>query len=159
MKLYIKQRLFSIGDKFYVYDENGEERFYVEEELFNFGKKLFIYSLGGEELAVIEKKLFSFWPRFYIYKGDEQIAEVVKEFQFFTPAYYTVNGPEWSVEGEFFIHDYTVSDKLGDTVASVSKEWFTLGDAYEIDVRDDADLITALSVVIVIDACIDASRN
>ncbi len=157
MKLYIKQKVFSIGDKFYVYDGDGRERYLVEEELFTFGKKLCIYTPNWDELAVVEK--ISFFPKYRISRGEDQIAEVVKEFTFFAPAYYTVNGPDWSVEGEFFTHDYTVIDKAGDIVASVSKEWFTLGDAYEIDIRDDADELTALAVVLVIDACIAASRN
>jgi len=39
------------------------------------------------------------------------------------------------------------------------KEWFTLGDAYEISFGSGVDEIAALSVVLVIDACIDAQRN
>jgi len=41
----------------------------------------------------------------------------------------------------------------------VAKEWFTLGDAYEISIRAGADEIAALAVVLVIDACIEAQRN
>jgi hypothetical protein len=62
MKLYIKQKVFTFGDKFSVYDENGDERYYVEGEVFTFGKKLHLYSLGGRELAYIEKKLLTFLP-------------------------------------------------------------------------------------------------
>lgn len=154
MKLYIKQKAFSIGDRFFVYDENGTERYLVEEELLFFGKKLCIYTPDGEELACVEKT--SLFSTYAVSKGDEQVAEIVKEFTFLTPSCYTVNGPDWTVEGEFFCHDYTIFDKNEDIVASVSKEWFTLGDAYEIDVRDDVDEITALSVVLVIDICIEA---
>jgi uncharacterized protein YxjI len=42
---------------------------------------------------------------------------------------------------------------------SVAKEWFTLGDAYEINIADGLDPIPALAVVLVIDACIEAERN
>ena len=44
-------------------------------------------------------------------------------------------------------------------IASVSKEWFTLGDAYEISFGAGVDEIATLSVVLVIDACIEAQRN
>ena len=40
MKLYIKQRIFTWGDKFSIYDENGNEKYYVEGEILTFGKKL-----------------------------------------------------------------------------------------------------------------------
>ena len=39
MKLYLKQKVFSIGDKFFIYDENGEEKYRVEGEFFPLAKK------------------------------------------------------------------------------------------------------------------------
>ena len=38
MKLYIKQKVFSWGDKFRIYDEN--DKYYVESEVFTFGKMM-----------------------------------------------------------------------------------------------------------------------
>ena len=38
VRLYIKQKVFSWGDKFTVRDENGRDRYYVEGEIFTFGK-------------------------------------------------------------------------------------------------------------------------
>jgi len=157
MNLYIQQRIFTWGDKFSIYDENGNEKYYVEGEIFTFGKKLHLYDLNGNELAYIEQQLLTFLPHYIIYINESEFAEVIKEFTFFHPEY-TVEGPGWQVKGDFWDHDYDVFD--GDTViASVSKEWFTLGDAYEITIDKAADEIAALSVVLVIDACIDAQRK
>lgn len=156
MNLYIKQKLFSWGDKFFIYDEAGNEIYRVEGEVFTFGKKLHLYDLQGNELAYIEQELLTFRPKYHIYRCGSEFAEVVKEFTFFHPEY-TVNGPGWSVHGDFFDHDYEITS--GDTlVASVAKEWFTLGDAYEISFGIDTDEIAALAVVLVIDACIEAQR-
>ena len=44
MKLYIKQKVFSWGDKFTVKDETGRDRYYVEGEIFTFGRKLMLIS-------------------------------------------------------------------------------------------------------------------
>jgi len=157
MKLYIKQHIFTWGDKFSIYDESGNEKYCVEGEVLTLGKKLHLYDLKGSELAYIEQQLLTFLPKYMIYRGEEEFAEVVKEFTFFHPEY-TVNGPGWTVSGDFFDHDYEVKD--GDKViASVSKEWFTLGDAYEISFGIGVDEVEALSVVLVIDACIDAQRR
>ncbi len=157
MKLYIKQRIFTWGDQFSIYDEAGNEKYTVEGEILTFGKKLHLYDLKGRELAYIEQQLFTFLPKYVIYRDGMQMAEVVKEFTFFQQEY-SVNGTGWYVHGDFFDHDYEVVD--GDRViASVSKEWFTLGDAYEISFGAGVDEIAALAVVLVIDACIDAQRN
>ena len=157
MNLYIKQHIFTWGDKFSIYDEEGNENYYVEGEIFTFGKKLHLYDLNGNELAYIEQKLLTFLPKYLIYRDGVQFAEVIKEFTIFHPEY-TVNGPDWTVHGDFFDHDYDIVDGER-TVASVSKEWFTLGDAYEISFGLDVDEIAALSVVLVIDACIEAQRD
>lgn len=157
MKLYIKQRIFSWGDKFSIYDEAGNERYYVEGEVLTFGKKLHLYDIIGRELAYIEQQLLTFLPKYLIYTGGKQLAEVVKEFTLFHPKY-TVKGPGWKVQGDFFDHDFEITN--GDTViASVSKEWFTLGDAYEICLDEGVDEISALAVVLVIDACIESQRD
>ena len=157
MNLYIKQRIFSWGDRFSIYDESGAERYRVEGEVFTFGKKLHLLDLSGNELAYIEQRVFSFLPTYRVYRDGRQIAEVVKEFTFFKQEY-TVRGPEWTVHGDFWDHSYEIVDGVM-TVASVSKEWFTLGDAYEISLGAGVDEIRAIAVCLVIDACIEASRD
>lgn len=39
MNLYIQQKIFTWGDKFSIYDANGNEEYYVEGEILTFGKK------------------------------------------------------------------------------------------------------------------------
>lgn len=157
MKLYMKQRIFSWGDKFSIYDEYGNECYYVEGEVFTFGKKLHLYDLNRRELAFIQQRLLTFLPKYEIMKNGINIAEVVKEFTFFRQEY-SVNGLGWKVHGDFFSHEYEIISG-GQLIARVSKEWFTLGDAYQIDISDAADETDALAVVLVIDACIEAARN
>ena len=155
--LYMRQRVFSWGDKFEIYDNVGNVKYYVEGEVFTFGKKLHLYDVAGNELAYIEQKIFTFLPKYFIHMPGRETVEVVKEFTFFKPEY-SVYGPDWKVVGDFWDHDYDIL--AGDEViASVQKEWFTLGDAYEISIADGVDPVTALAVVLVIDACIDAKRR
>ena len=156
MNFYIKQKLFSWGDKFSIYDENGEEVFFVEGKPISLGKKLWIYDKGGRELAYIEQKLLSLLPRFRIYRNGRQVAEVTKDFTFFHQRY-TVSGVDIEVIGDFFAHNYSLMSGT-EYVASVGKEWFTLGDAFRVSVSHD-DPILILAIVLIIDACIDAEEN
>ena len=157
MKLYIKQKIFTWGDKFTIYDEAGNDKYYVEGEVFSFGKKLHIYDLSGNEVAFIHQEVFSFMPKYYINVGGMDIAEVKKHFTFFRQEY-SVNGFGWYVEGDFFEHEYTISDG-NRLVASVYREWFTLGDAYALDISDHVKEEHALAVALVIDAVISAQRD
>ena len=86
-----------------------------------------------------------------------EIAEVIKAFTFLKQRY-SVNGLGWQVNGDFWAHEYEITEN-GNAVASVSKEWMTWGDAYEIRFHDGVDIIAALAVVLVIDACLEAQNN
>ena len=157
MNLYIKQKVFSFGDSFTIYNEQGDPCFLARGEVFSLGKRLHITDLAGNELALIQQKLFSFLPKYYISRGGRDVAEVVKHFTFFKQEY-SVNGFGWSIQGDFFAHEYEIY--CGDVPAvTVSKQWFTWGDTYEIAVAPGIDPIDALAVVLVIDACNEASAN
>ena len=157
MNLYVKQKVFSWGDQFTVYDENGNERYGVQGEVFSWGKKLHVFDLAGIECAFVRQKPFSFLPRFYISQNGRDVAEVVREFTFFHPTY-TVKGLGWRVEGDLFAHEYEITDGMR-TVVTVSKQWMTWGDAYEIRISPDVDEIHALAVVLVIDACLENNAD
>ena len=157
MNFYLKQHVFTFGDQFTVYDRNENPRFLVEGEVFSFGKKLHIYDPAGNELVYIEQKVFSFMPKYYIYRNERVVAEVVKEFTFFKQEY-IINGLGWHVSGDVFDHEYSLDDGTR-TVATVSKQWFTWGDTYEISIDDSVEPILALAVVLVIDACLESKND
>ena len=149
MKLYIKEKVFSWGDKFTVKDAYGEDKYIVEGEVFTFGKKLHVYDKHGREVALIKQEVWSFLPRYYVFCGDRQIAEIKKEFTFLFPRY-TIEGLGWEIDGSFMAHDYQIT-KRGRKIVTISKEWMTWGDSYELDIADPADELVALAVVIAID--------
>ena len=157
MKLYLKQKVFSIGDRFFVYDENGEEKYRVEGQIFSFGKKLHVYDTNDREVAFIRQKVVAFLPCYYIERNGTEVARIVKEFTFFYPKY-TIYGPNWEIDGDFFDHEYEIKEG-NRTVVAVSKQWFTWGDAYEINIAPGVDEINALAATLVIDACIDAQNS
>ena len=155
MKLYIKEKVFSWGDKFTVKDAYGEDKYIVEGEVFTFGKKLHVYDKHGREVAFIKQEVWSFLPRYYVFCGDRQIAEIKKEFTFLFPRY-TIDGLGWEIDGSFMAHDYQIT-KQGRKIVTISKEWMTWGDSYELDIADPADELVALAVVIAIDCVTEAS--
>lgn len=157
MKLYIRQRVFSWADKFTVYDEYGNEKYFIKGEVFSLGKKLHIYDYVGVEQALIKQKLFSFLPKFYVIKNGVTVAEVVQKFTFFRHKF-LVNQLGWEIHGNIFDHEYDIV-KDGKLIAEVRRAWFTFGDAYEIGYAEGVDEVTALAVVLVIDACNDAENG
>lgn len=155
MKLYLKQKVFSWKDKTNVFDESGNTVYHAESEILSLGKKLHLMNESGEEVSFIHQKVLSFLPKYFIGINGEDVAEVTKKMTFMKPKY-VVEGPGWTVTGNFFSHDYVI-EKNGTEIASVSKQWMTWGDSFEIDVINSSDAVMVLSVVLVIDACMDAA--
>ena len=158
MKLLIEQEILTWRDKFTVMDDCGNPRYYVKGDLFSWGKKLHVTDLSGREVAYVEQQLFTFLPRYAVYAGGVLIGEVVKEFTFFRPKY-TVNGPDWVVDGNFWEHEYCINTNAGAPVATVSKEYFTWADTYRLQIFPGGDEIGVLATVLAIDACIEANQR
>ena len=157
MKLYIKEKVFTWGDQFTVKDEYGNDKYIVEGEVLTWGKKLHVYDMDGNEVAFIKQEVWSFLPTYYVFCGDRQVAEIRKEFSFLFPRY-SIEGLGWDIEGHFMAHDYEIT-KNGRPIVSISKEWMTWGDSYELDITDPADEIVALAVVLTIDCVVEAQNN
>lgn len=156
MKLCIKEKVFSWGDKFTVKDEHGRDKYVVEGEVFSWGKKLHVYDMAGREVAFIKQEVWSWLPRYYVFCDDRQVAEIKKEFTFFFSKY-SIEGLGWEIDGSFMAHEYQITQS-GRQIVSISKEWMTWGDSYELNIANSADEIVALAVVLTID-CVTESNS
>ncbi len=151
MELRIKQRVFSWGDTYDVYDESGEARYFVKAEVFAFGHQIHVYDKrSGTEVGSIHQKLFRFLPEFEIVINGQTVGTIRREFTFLRPRY-QVDFRGWDVEGDFMGWDYTATQG-GRQVLSVSKELFSWGDTYVLRYGSIQDEIPGLMLVIAIDA-------
>ena len=157
MELYIKERVFSWGDKFDIYDRNGQVRYYVEGEVFSWGKKLHVYDRFDREVAFIRQELFSWMPCYQVLVNGKAVADIRKELSLFVPRY-RVDGLGWEVEGHFLAHDYQVTHN-GRQIVTIQKEWMTWGDSYRLQIAPEADEIVALAVVLTIDCMVEQQDN
>lgn len=157
MRLIIKQKVFSWGDKFFVTDTNGDIKYIVQGEVFSLGKKLHIYDFNNNEVAFISQKLLSLKYRFLIFRDQVKTAEIVKDFSFLRPSY-SIDGLNWKIDGDLLAHKYTIKEN-GFPIATIDKGFFTWGDSYTLDISDSADEIIALSVILAIDCILDSSSS
>ena len=155
MRLYIKQKVFSFKDRFTVKDAAGEDRYFVEGKLISLGKKLTITDAAGNEVAFVRQKVLTLLPKFFVEINGEEVAQIKKKLTFLKPKY-EVEGLDWSVDGDFFSHDYTISENEN-VIASIHKRWMAWGDTFELDISDNADEVLALAVILAIDAVMDAA--
>ena len=149
MRLLFKQRFFSWFDSYDIYNEVGETVFTVQGKM-AWGHKLEISDRTGRPIGMLEEKIFRFLPTFEMYANGNYVGCIRKEFSLFRPTFQIdMNG--WRIDGNWFEWDYTIVDNLGLSVATISKQ-FGLTDTYVIDVHNPADALSALMVVLAIDA-------
>lgn len=148
----MKQKLFTIGDRFTVKDEKQHVAYYVDGQIFTIGDKLSFKNSFGEELFFIQQKVFSLITTYTIFREDSVYAIIRKEPFTFFRSRFTIeayNGDLIQIQGNFIDHEYRFY-KGDTTIASVSKEFFSWSDTYGIDILDgeDDELILACAVII-----------
>lgn len=150
MRLLIKQRVFSFGEKFDIYDEQGNVKYFVKSELFSFGHQLHVYDMQDNEIGSVHQVLFSFPKQFEIVMNGCTKGYITKQFTFFYQKY-DVDFNGWSVEGDFLDWNYDVYSQ-GRPIIKINKEWLAWGDTYTIDFENPEDELMGLMLVIAIDA-------
>ena len=113
--------------------------------------------MSGEEVGYIEQRFNLFMPRLDIYLFGELAASIEKQFTLFCHEY-SVEGPGWYVEGDFLSHEYEIT-RSGESIAHISKEWFTFGDCYTVESLRPENMLLSLAVMVSIDFVMSSNNN
>ncbi|QQY79518.1 uncharacterized protein YxjI [Keratinibaculum paraultunense] len=151
MKYIIKERIFTLTDKFIIEDEEGYPRYEVVGKLLSLGNKLCIYDLDGEELVYIEQKLFKLLPEYNIYQKGHLVGKVKKKITFLKPSFIIESSyGNFTLKGDILHHDFDIL-KDGKSVAWINKKWLSFSDTYSVEISDLVDHAFILAIVIVLD--------
>ncbi|CAF3343217.1 unnamed protein product [Rotaria socialis] len=161
----IREKIFSIGDNFKIKDEAGQDVYTVRSKLFSLGDKLVLEDIAGNGLIKIQQQMLHLHPTFNILSArpndsDRELAVVKKKFAFFHQKFNieSIYG-NYSLEGlDIFAHSFTLV-KNGQTVAIVSKTFFSLSDTYGVEIAGDEDHAFILALVIVLDQVLYDKKN
>ena len=159
MRYLIREKIFTIADKFTIEDEYENPQYEVVGEVFTFGNKLRLYDMNGRELIYIEQKLFRFLPEYYIYENGNSVARIKKELTFFKP-YFTIESSygNLALEGDIFHHEFNIL-KDGRIIAQISKRWISFSDTYSVDIVEGEKDPFILSIVITVDQVFYDGQN
>ena len=154
-ELYIKQKVFSLSGKFTVKDEQERDVYFIQGSFMQIPKTFSIQNEAGEEVALITKKAFSFLPRFFIEVNGREVLTIKKEFTFLK-ARYTIEAAGIEVQGNWWDMNFQVYQD-GEVIGDVSKEWFTWGDSYKVQVLKEEMETVMIALVVAID-CVKADQ-
>lgn len=150
-RLFIKQKVFTMSEKFTVFSETEEPRYYVTGSFMQIPKRFTITDINNQPIAEITKTTFSWQPKFTVEMNGELVATIRKEFTFFKPKY-TIDGAELHVAGDWWDMTFSVTaGPGGDEVAHIRRKRLTWADTYEVEVVDESLEAMIVSLVVAID--------
>lgn len=148
-KLYIKEKVFSLGGDFTVTDEYGQDKYFVRGSFLSIPKVFTITNVLNQEVGTITKKTWSFLPKFFVQVDGNSVLTIEQQMTFFKTKY-TIDAGDLTVDGDWWHKNFTV-ERQGEVVASITEKWFNFSDNFEVSIYDETLEKTIISLVIAID--------
>lgn len=150
MKLYIKQKMISLGDSYKVLDENENIIYSVKSKLLKMLAEMIICSKSGEELYTIKRKMTFMKPKYEILHQGNLVALLENKSLFKKEWIITTSSRDLQLKGSLFAYNMEISE--GDNLlATISKKKMSLTDSYEINILDESQADLVVTIVIALD--------
>ena len=152
-KYRMRERVFAIGDDFWIADDAGERAFKVDGKALRIRKTLVLEDRSGAELLRIQEKKLRVRDTMEIERDGRTVATVKKAL--ITPfrerfSIEVEGGEDLEAKGNIVDHEYKI-ERDGKKVAEVSKRWFRIRDTYGIEVAAGEEDALLLAVTVCID--------
>jgi len=150
----IRQKLISIGDDFWIENQEGDRVFKVDGKALRLRKTLFFEDMDGNKLCKIQERLLAIKDTMAIEDADgHQMAVIKKGLIAPLGDHWTVkvrSGPDLDVQGNILDHEYSINERRR-KIAEVSKKWLSLTDTYGVEIESGQNDILILALAIAID--------
>lgn len=149
----MREKLFAIGDDFWVENEAGERAFKVNGKALRLRSTFVLESPSGEELFKIQEKKLHIRDTMAIERDGERVATIKKALITPLRGRYAIElegGGALSAKGNIVDHEYEI-ERDGQKVAEISKRWFRIRDTYGIEIARGENDALILAVAVCID--------
>ena len=122
MKLVLKEKVFTLKERFNVTDEQEQPLYSIEGKFFSWGHQFDVEDASGTHVAHIQQKVLALLPRYFITCDGMEEMELKGHLNIIHP-HYTLETPDgdWEVRGDFLHHEYTIQ-KGEETIANRRQE-------------------------------------
>jgi uncharacterized protein YxjI len=154
MRYEVRERLFAVGEDYWIEDEQGHKAFLVDGKAMRLRDTFELKGPDGRVLIDIHEKMFALRDTMVIERGDEALAKIRRKRLSLLRNHYRVeliDGTELDVSGKILDREFVV-EYDGEMLAHISRRWLRVRDTYGVDViREDADpaLIIAVAVCVI----------
>ncbi|RFC73298.1 LURP-one-related family protein [Streptomyces sp. AcE210] len=154
MRYEVRERLFAVGEDYWIEDEQGHKAFLVDGKAMRLRDTFELKGPDGRVLIDIHEKMFALRDTMVIERGDEALAKIKRKRLSLLRNHYRVelvDGTELDVSGKILDREFVV-EYDGEMLAHISRRWLRVRDTYGVDViREDADpaLLIAIGVCVI----------
>jgi uncharacterized protein YxjI len=150
----LRQKMLSIGDDFWVEDEQGERVFRVDGKALRLRKTFHLEDMQGRRLCTIQKRVLHIRDTMEI-EGPEGDRMALVHKALISPLRErwkvdVEDGTDLLAQGNIVDHEYEI-EADGRKVAHVSKRWFRMRDTYGVEMAPDQNPELLLAVTVAID--------
>src|SRR6516165_3119254 len=149
----MREKLFSIGDDFWIENDSGEKAFKVNGKAFRIRDTLVLESPGGDELFTIREKKLSIRDKMEIERDGKTVATIKKALVSPLRDRYSIEvegGEDMEVKGNIVDHEFEF-ERGGHKVAEASKRWLRVRDTYGIEIQPGQEDALILACTVCID--------
>jgi uncharacterized protein YxjI len=153
MRYRMQEKLFAIGDDFWIENEAGERAFKVNGKVLRVRDTLVLESPRGEELYSIQQKVLHIRDTMEIERDGRKVATVKKALVTPLRDRFSIDvedGEDLEAKGNIVDHEYKI-ERGGDEIAEVSRRWFRVRDTYGVEIKPGPDAALILATVVCID--------
>jgi uncharacterized protein YxjI len=157
----LQRKLFAIGEDFWIENDRGEAVFKVDGKALSLRHTFLVEDQAGTELLSVESKLIALQPTMKIERQGRLYATVTKALFTLFHQHFTIQvegGPAYEAQGDITNHEYEVTGN-GSPVAQISRQWFSVRDAYGVAVAPELDQALILAAAVCIDEITERERE
>jgi uncharacterized protein YxjI len=157
----LRKIIFAIGNDLWVMDEQGNKVYLIDNKVIALRKTYIMYDMQHQEVLKIQREPLHLHKTFVIEHQGKEVAQIQK-------AWLTVLRDKWNIQvpgsedlvamGDLLDHEYHIT-RNNQTIADISKQWFTIRESYGVEVFDDTQAPLMIAIAVAIDEMVHEEQD
>ena len=153
MRYLVRDRMFALHEDAWIETEHRQKLYKVNRKLLRLRNTFAVVDTRGDHVASIVKKAFTLHHTLLIKQDGAVQARISKRtIRIFGDRFKVRlrDGRRLRIVGNFWDREFDIQSQ-GTTLAHISRRWFSIRDAYAVDVLDEQDA----TLLIILAVCVD----
>ena len=149
----VREKIFSIGDDFWITDAHGDQVFLVDGKALRLRQTFELKDTSGHILVTVRKKLIAIRETMEIEHDDQVVATVRRSLV--SPLHHRsvvdlADGSQLEAVGSILDKEFDILAD-GQPIAHISRSWFRIRDTYGVDIAPGQNDALVLAIAVCLD--------